>query len=247
MSTPFPLGRNREHDPRSRNFAISPPSRTLFPVTHTLRAPHLNQADIGSCEGDTGAEFLNCAKAVGNRVAFWNKKNVKGRGYLTQRNALELYSLATTLDDDGIPGRYPPTDTGTSGVGIAKAMQTMGAIDSYGWTFTFNDFLTTLQKQPIMLGLNWYDSMFEYDSQGFVRMPPPRTDPVGGHAALAFAMRHPYSADFRVGCANHWVQDDGSPWGVRIGSYDGCFWFTGAFLEELLIHQQGESLVPVLK
>lgn len=251
---PHLLGRTLEHDPLSRNF-VHPVRRAVRKknVTHTLAAPHLNQDDIGSCEGDTAAEFFNCAKAIRNRQAFWRGRGLpptKGfntRQYLKQINALDLYSLATTKDNDGIPGEYPPEDTGTSGVGIAKAMQERGGIERYNWTFTFNDFLAALQTQPIMLGTNWYDSMFEYDSNGFVIEPNFKAEPVGGHAFLAFAQRWNYKDHpLAIGCTNHWVWDDNSPWGVRISSHDGCFWIAGDWSEQLLIHEQGDSLVPVL-
>lgn len=247
---PHLLGRNLEHDPRSRNFRATVRPAILHPVTHSIRSPHLDQADIGSCEGDTGAEWLNCTKAIRNRIAFWNAKMVGAksiRRYLGEGDALALYSKATQLDNDDIPGTYPPEDTGTSGVGIAKAMVAMGAIERYTWTFTMSDFLGVLQRQPVMIGINWYDSMFEHDRGGFVIEPKSSADPVGGHAVLAFSMRNLYSDEAKIGFTNHWVNDDGTPWGVRIGETDGAFWMRAKFFQELLIHQKGDSLVPVIK
>jgi len=244
MTTLHPLGRNREHDPRSRRFAAPKLAITKTNVIHTLNAPHLNQGQLGSCEGNTAAEFLSCSKALRNRFAYWRKQHARSvYAYPKEDQAVRLYSVATSLDNDGIPGIYPPEDTGTSGVGIAKALQQAGALLNYNWTFTFNDFLATLESQPIMLGTNWYESMFEHDWSGYVITPGRADEPIGGHAYLAYALDWTHE---RVGCTNHWVDDDGTPWGVKIGGHQGSFWIRFPFLQRLLIDEQGESLVPVL-
>lgn len=241
---PHLLGRRREHDPQSRAFA-APLRRTTAPlksVTHTLAMPHLNQDDKGSCEGETAMEMLGCSLAINNRRAFWAKATGKrSTKYPTQPDALSCYSLATTLDE--FAGSYPPDDTGTSGLGVAKALKQLGGITRYEWTFTWSAFLGALQKRPVMLGTDWYDSMFDHDASGLLTVDG---SAAGGHAYLAFAYRPATSLPERIGCTNHWVWDDGSPWGVRIGKHDGCFWLRGVDLEQLLIHEQGESLVPVL-
>lgn len=246
---PHLLGRTLEHDPRSRNYEHPIGAVPLKNVTHVLNMPHLDQANLGSCEGNTAAEFLGTAKAIRNRQAY-NKANKRMTSeFLREKDAVKLYGKATTLDNDEIDGEYPPTDTGTSGNGIAKAMRAMGGLVTYNWTFAWDKFLYALQFQPIMLGLNWYESMFEYDAAGFVIPPKTSADPDGGHAVLAYAYRTVTGGRLgygSIGCTNHWVNDDGSPWGVKIGGHEGSFWFRDNFLQELLIHQQGDSLVPVL-
>lgn len=239
---PHLLGRTLEHDPASRNYE-HPVRRLTRPrnVTHTLNAPTMDQGQVGSCEGNTAAEFLNCAKAVRNRIAY-NKADdsrFDGRSYLDQIDAVDLYSVATLLDNDHIPGIYPPTDTGTSGVGIAKAVRNAGGLERYEWTFTWEAFLATLQRQPVMLGTHWYQSMFETDSKGYVVPPRPGDQPVGGHAYLGFKFDW---INQRAGCTNHWTED----WGIRIAGHGGRFWISFDLLEQLLIHEQGDSLVPVL-
>ena len=246
MIGPHLLGRTLEHDPASWNYAHTQGLVVKRNVYHTLNAPHLNQKRIGSCEGNTAAEFLNCAKALKNRQAYNDHDNLLGIQrslYLDEADAVRLYSAATHLDNDGIPGVYPPTDTGTSGVGIAKALQQAGALSRYNWTFTWGAFLAALQAQPVMLGTNWYESMFEVTSKGYVVPPKSKlVDPDGGHAYLAHVLDWTH---FRVGCTNHWVNDDETPWGPKIGGYHG-FWIDFLDLQRLLIHEQGDSLVPVL-
>lgn len=236
------LGRTLEHDPASRGYEH--PVRRLATkrnVHHKIGGAPLNQERLGKCEGETGVEWCNWSKAVRNRVHFWSAKatHVHPRSYLGDPEGTELYSLATRLDDDGIPGHYPPTDTGTSGVGVAKAMQTDNAITGYDWTFSMDAMLGVLQTSPIMFGTNWYDSMFEVDSNGYVVGPPPSADPVGGHAFLGFVLDWTHE---RVGCTNHWTGE----WGVKIGQRRGCFWIRMSFLERILIGEQGDSMIPRL-
>lgn len=239
--TRFPLGRTLEHDPLSKRYVH--PYRATPPrsVTHALNAPPLNQGQLGSCEGNSGAELLNTARALRNRRAFNKHIGISSTAFLDEVDAVQLYSKATTLDggSDGIAGQYPPTDTGTSGLGIAKALQFYGAVAQYNWTFTWTAFLTALTQQPVMLGTNWYESMFNTTDHGYVVAPRPRDEPVGGHAYLAFAVNF---ATESVGCTNHW----GTDWGTTIGGYKGSFWIPFTTLQRLLIREQGDSLVPVL-
>lgn len=239
---PHLLGRVQEHDPASRNY-VHPyrlvAATELQPVTHTLAMPHLDQRDIGSCEGNTAMEFLGCAKAIANRRAFWKAQGRHTNTYPTEKEAVDCYTLATQID--AVPGAYPEQDTGTSGLGVAKALQKSGAIKDYDWTFDWGGFMSTLQTRPVMLGTVWYGSMFTHDNTGLVKVSGKAA---GGHAYLAFAYRPGNPG--HSGCTNHWVRDDGSPWGVRIGKHDGCFWIADFDLRRLLINEGGESLVPVL-
>lgn len=241
---PHLLGRVLERDEKSRDFEHSVRKVTKpQDVIHPFSMPHLDQGNLGSCEGNTAAEFLGTDAAVNNRRAYW--RHVGGHGdptrFLTEPNAVDLYSLATTKDNKEIPGTYPPDDTGTSGLGIAKALKAMGGLVKYNWTFTWDAFLGTLQQRPVMLGTNWYKSMFEHDAKGYVHVSGSQPD--GGHAYLAFAVSFTNQA---VGCTNHWTNDDGSIWGVQIGEHEGNFWISFKDLERLLINEQGDSLVPVL-
>lgn len=246
MIHPFPLGRTLEHDERSKQFVHPFTVAKPVNVTHVLVSPPLNQGQLGSCEGNTAAEFLNSDKAIGNRQAFnrhLGLKPVPGATavatYLDELDAQQLYSKATTLDNDEIPGKWPPTDTGTSGVGIAKSLKANGGLKKYNWTFTWSAFLAALQTQPIMLGTNWYESMFNTSRAGWVITPGKDDQPAGGHAYLAFAVDYGRNL---VGCTNHW----GTDWGTTIGGYRGSFWITFELLQRLLIREHGDSLVPVL-
>lgn len=229
------LGRTLEHDPLSRNYpfvgrkVVKPKNRNW-----ACNAPILDQGDVGSCEGNTAVEWLNSVVNLTQRKQYNHaagKKGLLSTRFLVESNAVDLYSRATGLDNDDIPGKYLPDDTGTSAVGIAKAMQQVGAIGSYTWTFGWDHFLSAIDMGPVMLGTNWYDGMFDPDSRGYVQPAATDQDPVGGHAYLG--RRIDYSLG-RVLCRNHWTAE----WGIK-----GEFWLTFATLKRLLA-EQGDVLVP---
>lgn len=238
MTNTYPLGRNVEHDPQSWNYRHLAAPTPRVNVIHTLNAPCLNQGDLGSCEGNTAAEWLNSAQAISNRRAYWNANypSTRNTTYLNERQAVDLYSRATELDDDGVATVYPPDDTGTSGLGIAKAMQAAGAVETYDWSFSFNNTLAALQTRPVMFGTNWYDGMFELDAKGCANLGPHDTDPVGGHAYLGLALDW---TNERIGCQNHW----GPSWGVNIDRKAGRFWIKFSLMNRLL-SERGDVLIP---
>lgn len=228
------LGRTVEHDPH--NWAYRSAVRRVQArrnIIHDCRAPILDQGELGSCGGNTAVEWLNCGVALGNRMQTKLNGIVRRhpKYYLTEPDAVEMYSAATQLDDDGIPGKYPPSDTGTSAVGLGKAMVLFDSITVYNWTFTFESFLANLQQQPIMVGTNWYESMFDPNASGYV--VPLGTDPAGGHEYLARGVS--FTQQYIL-CRNHWTKD----WGVK-----GEFKISFGNMNRLL-NEQGDSLVPGL-
>lgn len=232
---PHLLGRTVEHDPLSRNYPF-PVRGIVSPVNRDwpIRSPILDQGNIGSCEGNTGAEWSSWAGAIRSRRAYWTKAGRHTNTYLTETDALRLYSRATHRDDDGEDSVYPPDDTGTSAVGIAKAMQDYGLIDGYTWTFGWAHFLAAIDRGPVMLGTNWYGGMFDPNKAGFVQPAATDRDPDGGHAFLGRAIDYRQQ---RVRCRNHWTAD----WGLR-----GEFYLSFATLQRLL-SEQGDVLIPTPK
>lgn len=228
---PHLLGRVVEHDPRNKNFPF--PKRTItrpVSVTWPTMAPILDQGSVGSCEGHTAIGWLNCTVAAKNRARSTFRGKPIARGVmLGNSDAVTAYTKATQLDEDA-GNTYPPDDTGTSAVGIAKSMQFYKAIDAYQWTFSWESFLAAIQTQPVMLGTNWYTGMFDPDKKGYVE---PTGEVAGGHAYLARGIDY---KNQRVLCRNHW----GIKWGVR-----GEFWLRFATLQQLL-DEQGDVLVPAL-
>lgn len=125
-----------------------------------------------------------------------------GSKLFTEADAVSFYSDATKLDP--FPGSYPPDDTGSSGLAVAKALQRRGLITSYSHAFGLEHLLDALQLAPVLIGIGWHQSMFEPDAQGFVH---PDGDVVGGHEVCVRGD----DAKGSVLVRNSW----GSSWGLR--------------------------------
>jgi hypothetical protein len=170
------LGRDVVHDPASRGFAYpigALPGKPAKPIRHHIYGPKKTpDQTIGCC---TGVDQAVKCDAVENRI-----KSV----ILGMDDAVRIYSLATTLDDDG--QQYPPTDTGSSGLYACKASQKLGLIDRYEWLFAGSrQVLATLagdQGLPgrcVGVGTWWFNDMFNPDPESLlVKQTGPK---VGGH------------------------------------------------------------------
>lgn len=150
------LGRHIEHDPRSRNFRVevdhAAPLRT---VHHRRYGEPFDQGNVGSCTGNAVAGALNTAPL-----------HAAGHHLLTEMDAVALYELATVIDS--IPGSYPPDDTGSSGLAVAKAAQEQGLISSYRHAFGIDDALQALMAGPVITGVDWYSAFDSPDASGLV-------------------------------------------------------------------------------
>jgi len=201
------LGRHVEHDPRSWSFSAG--TSAVKTVTHQRHGKAFDQGDLGSCTGNAMAGLLMTDP-------FW----VQGRT-LTEADAVNLYKVATTLDS--IPGKYPPTDTGSSGLGVMKAAVKAGYIAGYAHTFALNQLLGSLVLAPGILGINWYDSFDDPASDGQCRLTSSATVR-GGHEVEMIGID---AARKRVWCYNSW----GLTWG---GKKNGTFYFSWTTLKRLL-------------
>lgn len=209
------LGRIPEFDERSKNF----PVRTLFRpqplVSKSWDCPiQLNQGNIGACVGFSWAHKLASAPLFSSGLS--NEKGV------------EIYHQAQKLDH--IPGE---NYEGTSVLAGVKAVRKMfpGSVTQYRWAFGLNEVLQTLSYVgPVVLGLPWYESMFEPDSKGNIKVSGMIA---GGHAILCRAI---YVELQMVRLHNSW----GNSWGLN----GDCF-LTFVDLGKLL-KEQGEACI-VLK
>lgn len=215
------LGRNVQHDPVSRNFAAvatRAPRTILWPHN----APVLDQGEVGSCTGNAMAQLVN--------TALWTtaREKVKGHGkFMTEADALTLYKAATRLDED--PDHYLPTDTGSSGLAVAKAAAKQGFTGSYLHAFGLDHMLSALQAHPVICGTSWTSDMFTPNRKGFVR---PTGEDQGGHEYLCLG------ADVEgkfLTFLNSW--SDG--WGKK-----GRFFITFADYDQLL-RNEGDVVVPI--
>lgn len=218
------LARHVEHDSRSKGFAFK--VATPKPIVTTFwtdAAPILDQKDLGGCVGWTGADILNTDKFTPVRLA----KN-KGQYYF-DADGLAFYEAATHADN--IRGFYPPNDTGSSGLGLAKALKKLGLIDGYTHAFTWDAFLQAIMSQPVAFGTLWTKAMFNPDAQGVVHVGPITNSTIaGGHEYSGRG--YDVERDL-VLCRNHWNKT-WNPGTVR-QKVPGEFWVPGADMRKLLL------------
>lgn len=151
------LGRNVNHDPRSWDYAFKAADlSTLTSVRHTFHIPTLNQGDLGSCTGNAAAKCISY-------LPFWSQPEVQavlsGDADADQRYAVGIYSDATKIDP--FEGTYPPTDTGSDGLSVAKVLKTRGLISGYEHAFSLSAMLTALADHAVIVGTEWRQDMFD--------------------------------------------------------------------------------------
>jgi hypothetical protein len=206
------LGRHVEHDPRSRDFSYDLRQSTLVPVEHKRHGSILNQGQLGSCTG-------NAAAGAKNTEPLYHSGSTHT---LTETGAKDLYSLATQLD--GLRDSYwPPDDTGSSGLAVAKAARQEGMVGHYQHAFDMEAALAALQAGPVITGIDWYEGFDEPDANGLVKISGQIR---GGHEVVARGYQpadNPEEALILLD--NSWGPD----WGVS-----GRFHWTVATWRELL-------------
>lgn len=218
-----PLGRHIEHDPRSRTFPFlstpvaAPPLRT---VRWRRYGGVFDQGDLGSCTGNAGCGAMNTLPL-----------HHAGEHLYREADAIELYSEATRLDP--YDGEYPPDDTGSSGLAIAKALRARGLITEYRHAFSIDEAVSALMSGPVITGVSWYEGFDHPDVRGRVAIAGQVR---GGHEFLAHGYElRPDPLDSLVHCDNSW----GNSWGVR-----GHFTMTARTWGELL-DEQGDVTILV--
>lgn len=168
------LGRHVNHDPQSRRFAHRS-SALIRSVRHFRHAPIWDQGTLGSCTG-------NAALGVLHTDPFWQTADA---GELAswppvESTAVRIYSQATAIDNFG--GTYPPEDTGSDGLSVAKVLKEAGLIAGYTHAFTLSDFLSGLVETPCIVGTEWREGMFNTDAAGVLH---PTGAAAGGHEYVA--------------------------------------------------------------
>lgn len=214
-STDPRLGRHIRHDDRSRAYAYPTAGLTLQSAKHQRRIPVLDQGQLGSCTGNAGIgclgtdPFYDTLRSPGMAAdpSALARGITSGVYPLTEAGAVALYSEATKLDD--APGSYPPDDTGSDGLSVAKALKSAGEISGYQHTFTLTDALLALGQTPVITGVNWYEDMFNPDADGRLHITGALA---GGHE---FVVDEIDAEHERVWMTNSW----GTSWGLAGRAY----------------------------
>lgn len=210
------LGRHIEHDERSRAYEAPRMAGPIRSVAWKRHCPAYDQGELGSCTGNAMAGVLMTEPFY-----------MSGRE-LGEDEAMKLYATATALDH--IPGSYPPEDTGSSGLAVAKAAKRFGFIRAVHHAFSFAGALAALQKGPVITGIHWYEgfdtpigSRAELVISGEVR---------GGHEVEI------YGVDVEHGLVLGW-QSWGQKWG------DGGKFVMSFETWRRLLKEDGDVTVPV--
>jgi hypothetical protein len=212
------LGRHVEHDPRSRAYAVS---EDLLPgsyssAVHQVRIPVLDQGDLGSCTGNA-AEALAGSDPLYGAIPLSLPGRPTGDPAADEDQAVALYAAATRLDD--VRGVYPPTDTGSTGLAVAKAAQKTGLISGYQHAFSLDTALKAMTVSPLIVGVSWYEGFDRPDANGLVQVSGSVR---GGHEFLLYGVD---AAEKVVLARNSW----GTSWGIK-----GTFRFSWDDLGRLL-------------
>lgn len=223
------LGRHVHHDPRSLRYAHGVlPASVIKTVDWKRRAPIFDQGNLGSCTGNAAAGLLGTDSAA---RAGLTSVTVSGNVLpIDETLAVQVYSLATQLDS--FQGAYPPDDTGSSGIGAAKALVKLGLATKYTHAFSLDALKSALQSGPVMVGTVWLESMFDvHPDTGYVHVD--RTSQVAGGHEYVLSAYDASALAFRID--NSW----GESWGVK-----GSAWLTQTDVQWLL-GQHGDVTVPV--
>lgn len=168
------LGRHVKHDPRSLWY-LYPADLVadLVSVRHQRGIPVLDQGNVGSCTGNaaegacgTGAIYTAIPTDLPTRPK--GSRETATALSTDEAQAVALYSSATAMDS--YQGTYPPEDTGSDGLSVAKAAQKAGLISGYTHCTSLNSALAALSQQPVIAGINWYDSFDNPDQNGLIKI-----------------------------------------------------------------------------
>jgi hypothetical protein len=183
-----PIGRHVSHDERSRAFPAPEFGGPTTSIFHPRKSPPFNQRQLGSCTGNAGAGCVSTSP-------FQNDLN--------EADARSIYAEATQIDN--IRGTWPPTDTGSSGLAVAKVLLRRRLISGYWHGFGVAHAIGALQLGPGFTGFTWLTGCDTPDATGLVRYEGAVR---GGHEGELVGLDAPAA---KLWFANSWGEDFGAP------------------------------------
>ena len=230
------LGRVVELDERSKLFAIRPEVASLTPVTRNWRCDLvLDQGNMGSCVGNACTHELAATPDIYTG--------------LDENFAKQLYFLAQQLDS-WPGGEYPgasPNYSGTSTLAGMKALVQRGYIKQYKWAFSLEDAVLAIGHHgPVVIGINWYNDMFNPAANGFVK---PTGGVAGGHDILVRGVKCVFVNETAGHTMNNLDLDKSfvtlhNSWGKSWGVNGECFVSLRDF-QKLLSDDGADCAIPV--
>lgn len=165
-----PLGRHVLHDPRSLRYQVAAADpRTLTPVRHLRYIPVLDQGTLGSCTGCAAEGALGSGDLLA-AIPLDSQARPTGDERTDLEQAVALYSAATVLDE--FAGEWPPEDTGSNGLSVAKACRRAGLISGYRHAIGLEAALTALAGRPVITGVTWWSSFDDPEPDGCAEITP---------------------------------------------------------------------------
>jgi hypothetical protein len=220
------FGRLLVEDPRDRLFALRPLADARAAAAPTPRdewqmiARPLDQGNEGTCVGHGWRHWMQCAPVV--------QQLPKSDPLATQ-----IYDLATLVDE--WDGNERDRQFGTSVRAGAQVLRGLGYINEFAWEYTLDGAIKWLQfGGPLVMGTDWYNSMRDTDTQGYLRVDP-ASGLAGGHCWVINGYDDELGL-FR--CINSW----GTAWGRR-----GRFFLTRAGLSTLIAARADMCAAPELR
>jgi len=178
------LGRNIELDARSLNYQVEP-AKVIQPKEWLPSISTLDQGQLGSCTGNAGTYHLSnlYANDLGS-IRLSDRRMIytlePDNAEMNQRFAVTTYHLATQRD--GFRGVYPPSDTGSSGLAVCKALLEKKLITRYVWATSIIGMGSLFQHGGLIVGMPWFNAWFEPDNDGFIDSKDwRRSGTAGGH------------------------------------------------------------------
>lgn len=152
------LGRHVLHDPRSLAYWHRRTATAPVAVLHERRIRILDQGNVGSCT--TNAQVGEC----GTEPMFSSLSPAQ-QASLDEPLCVAMYSEEEVAEGFG---PYPPNDEGGTGLYAAKVALKRGLIKGYTHMLSVADMTDAMQKYPLSIGINWYDSFDEPPASGIL-------------------------------------------------------------------------------
>lgn len=224
------LGRRHAPDSRDGQFLLTAHPLAQAVVsrkskTWSMFAPVLDQGQTGTCVGHGWRHRLTASPVV-------VKPNVPP-------SAFDIYDAAILLDEWPENDHDTARQDGTSVRAGAKALQARGLLSEYRWATDVDTAANWVGGVdagghwvggPVVIGVNFYQSMFNLDSEGYMRITP-GSALAGGHCMLLIGWNEQRG---RFRGLNSW----GGSWGQA-----GRFWLAGETAARLF-SENGEVCTP---
>lgn len=212
------LGRLINFDERSRSWPVRHLIENRKPRSYTWRCTtYLDQGATSSCVGHACAHEL-AARPVEIDV--------------DSAMAVSIYHDAQRIDP-WPGGSYPgarPRYEGSSVLAGVTVLRNRGYIPEFRWAFGLQDLILSVGYMgPAIIGVNWYEGMFDTGPDHFIRI---EGDVTGGHAVMVRGVSVKRQA-FVI--HNSWS----SFWGRH-----GQAYVSWSDMERLL-HEDGEAVIPL--